>query len=423
MLNFNKHFTILSYFDKIIFMNRLKGFRDFLPQEAKKREFVKNKIAHIFKIHGFSPIETPTIEYASLLLGKYGQEADKLLYLFKDNGGRDVGLRYDQTVPSARFIATYQNDLTFPFFRYQIQNVFRAEKPQKGRYREFTQCDIDIFKAPSPLSDAIILKTVYDVLTSFDLNINILINHRQTLVDSLKPFENNKVSVSSIITSLDKLDKKDEKDVKEELIQKGLEANAVENIFKIKKNYKINDELKQIIDKTIELGVSKEKIIVSPFLARGLDYYTGMIFEVKIKDSNLSLAGGGRYDTLIKTISGQDISAVGAGIGFDRLVDIIDIKNKQNIAIFITIFDKNTEKYSLDLYNFLVQNNIPCFLNPSIDKLKKQIKLASKMGTLFTAIIGPDEIKSNTIILKNMQTHEQKQISKKDILNFLKTKI
>ena len=186
----------------------LKGFRDFLPTEKRKRDYISGIIRATFERHGFEPVETPTLEYASLLLGKYGAEADKLVYKFEDQGERQIGLRYDQTVPTARLLAQYKHTLPKYFRRYQIQNVFRAEKPQKGRFRELTQCDCDIFGSKSPLADAEVLAVFYNVYKNIGLqDIRIVINDRQTLVQNLSPFATETVDVFSIIQSIDKLDK------------------------------------------------------------------------------------------------------------------------------------------------------------------------------------------------------------------------
>ena len=194
--------------DKKIKPQTLKGFRDFLPSEKRKRDYVVKKVVEVFERFGFEPLETPTLESADLLLGKYGQEADKTVYIFKDKGERMVGLRFDQTVPTARVLAQYQKILPKYFRRYQIQNVFRADKPQKGRFREFCQCDIDIFGTTSPLADAEILATTYFSFQAIGyLKIKLFINDRQTLFQYLKPYENRKISIFSLIQSIDKLEK------------------------------------------------------------------------------------------------------------------------------------------------------------------------------------------------------------------------
>ena len=263
----------------------LKGFRDFLPEEKRIRNFVMGKITEVFELYGFEPLETPTLEYASLLLGKYGDEADKLVYTFTDNGNRRVGLRYDQTVPTARVLAQYRDQLPQYFRRYQMQNVFRADKPQKGRYREFTQCDIDIFGSTSPLADAEIIACTYAAFVNVGFSKIVLrINDRKVLFDALQPFATEQVSTLSMIQSIDKLDKLPQEEIVKELCDKGLRAEVSQQVLDVVQAAQPTKNLQQIMDITNNLGVPKEAMQFSPFLARGLDYYTGMIFEVILPD-------------------------------------------------------------------------------------------------------------------------------------------
>src|SRR5260221_14765573 len=203
-------------------LQNLKGFRDFLPKEKRKRDYVANKLKEVFELYGFEPLETPTLEYSEVIMGKYGEEADKLVFQFEDNGGRKVAMRYDQTVPTSRVLAQYSNELPKYFRRYQIQNVFRADKPQKGRYREFKQCDCDILGSTSPLADAEILAVYYAVFKEIGLTSIVLeINDRQTLISTLSPLTTPTVNIFSLIQSIDKLDKMTPADVTSELITKG----------------------------------------------------------------------------------------------------------------------------------------------------------------------------------------------------------
>ncbi|MCG2692392.1 ATP phosphoribosyltransferase regulatory subunit, partial [Microgenomates group bacterium] len=254
---------------KLITPRTLKGFRDFLPAEKKKRDFVMGKIKQTFELFGFEPLETPTLEYSEVILGKYGKEADKMVYSFKDKGGRNLSLRYDQTVPTARILAQYQNILPKCFRRYQLQNVFRADKPQKGRYREFTQCDIDIFGTTSPLADAeIIACTYYSFKNVGYPNIILRLNDRQILFDILSPYATKQLPTLSIIQTIDKLDKKTETDVLKELISKGLTAKLAKQALQNISQAKTSDNLEQIINLSQALGVPKESLKFSPFLAR-----------------------------------------------------------------------------------------------------------------------------------------------------------
>ena len=258
----------------------LKGFRDFLPADKRARDYVENKIKESFQLFGFEPLETPTLEYAELLTGKYGDEADKLLYTFTDRGERKVGLRYDQTVPTARVLAQYQDQLGKGFRRYQIQPVFRADKPQKGRYREFAQCDADIFGSTDSISDAEILAVYYNIYQNLGLTDLVLrVNDRQTLFSTLESFATDDVSVSSIIQSIDKLDKKSTEDVTQELVAKGLQEDSASQALVAINSANKSDNLQSIIDSAVQLGVPENSLEFTPTLARGLDYYTGMIFE------------------------------------------------------------------------------------------------------------------------------------------------
>lgn len=404
----------------------LKGFRDFLPEEKRKRDFVAGKIKEVFELFGFEPLETPSVEYASLLLGKYGNEADKLVYVFEDRGGRKIALRYDQTVPTARVLAQYKNQLPQYFRRYQIQNVFRADKPQKGRYREFTQCDPDIFGSVSPIADAEIVACTYFVFKNIGFkNIILKINDRKILFDNLTKFANDRISVLSIIQSIDKLDKLSKEAVVEELTLKGLTSQlaaiALEKINKAK----ISSNLEYIVKFAKALGVPESVIQFSPALARGLDYYTGMIFEVIVPEfTSGSLGGGGRYDNLIKQLGGIDVPAVGIAYGFDRMVEAAEqlgLIKLDNIGtkVLVTIFDENTVDVSLVLVNKLRKSGIKTEVYPATEKLPKQLKYADKKGIPFVAIIGPDEVKNKIVTIKNMKSGEQKTLSIEEIVKLL----
>lgn len=405
----------------------LKGFRDFLPEENSQRQYVADKIKEVFEIYGFVNLQTPTLEYASLLLGKYGDEADKLVYTFEDRGGRQVGLRYDQTVPTARVLSQYQNELPKYFRRYQIQNVFRADKPQKGRYREFTQCDCDIFGSTSPLADAELLATVDAVFKNLGFtSIKIELNDRALLIENLSPFTNEKVDVYSIIQSIDKLDKQSPEQVIEELTDKGLKRKEAEAVLSKINRIEISTNLKQIVQKSLELGVAAETLVFNPKLARGLDYYTGLIFEVKLagaldSTNRVSLGGGGRYDQLIEDLSGYKMPAVGVGLGFDRIVEICLqmglIKNNQvGATVMLSFFeDENCQKKAMNIAKELRQAGIKTELFPTIDKLGKQFKVAEQKQIPFVVVVGEDEIKNNKFTLKDMNSGEQELLTLEEI--------
>lgn len=406
----------------------LKGFRDFLPAQKRRRDFVMAKIVEVFERFGFEPLETPTLEYASLLMGKYGNEADKLFYKFQDRGDREVALRYDQTVPTARVLAQYQNELPRFFRRYQIQNVFRADKPQKGRFREFTQCDIDIFNSKSDIADAEILACTYSAYKNIGFeNVILKINDRQILLSVLEKYSNEQVNVFSIIQSIDKLDKLSSDEVITELESKGLERSQANQILEDLKNVSANSNLVSIINNAVSLGVPREALQFTSSLARGLDYYTGMIFEISIPDYvGGSVGGGGRYDNLIKQLGGVDISAVGVAFGFDRTVEAVKelgiFDNTKNLGtqILVTVFSEEFKTCALEIASKLRAQNLRVEVCPMIGDIGKQIKYADQKQIPFVIICGEEEVKNNTVILKNMGSGEQQTGNFEEISKLIK---
>lgn len=407
-------------------LQTLKGFRDFLPDEKRKRDVVAKKIKTVFERFGFAPLETPTLEYASLLLGKYGEEADKLVYSFQDRGERQVALRYDQTVPTARVLAQYQNELPKYFRRYQMQNVFRADKPQKGRFREFAQCDADIF-SDSTIADAEILAVYYFIYKEIGLtSLKIQVNDRQTLIQTLSEFATDRCDVFSIIQSIDKLDKVSPEDVAKELIAKGISEGNANNTITAIETAQMSENLQQIINQAIALGVDEEALVFNPKIARGLDYYTGLIFEGIIPEYSVgSVGGGGRYDKLIDQLSGVNTPAVGFGIGFDRTVEaadqlgLIDI-TELGTQVLVTVFNETTANNSLQIATQLRQAGIRTEVYPSVNEsLGKQFQNAEKKGIRFAIIIGEEEIRNKLITVKNIQTREQQQMSINEFVNSL----
>jgi len=394
----------------------LKGFRDFLPAEVRKRTYVINTMKSVFELYGFEPLETPTLEYAHVLTGKYGNEADKLLYTFLDRGGRKIGMRYDQTVPLARVVAQYQHVLPLPFKRYQIQPVWRAENPQKGRFREFVQSDIDTVGTSSPLADAEILAVatkVYEAL-GFPLSkISILINNRKNF--SGIP--------NDAITSIDKLDKIGAEAVKEELRSKGHPESLLDEL----QGKPIDEETKKIITEYYPqlIGGNWGGIRYSPTLARGLDYYTGSIFEVSIEGySGGSVGGGGRYDNLIGIFAGKDIPAVGFSFGFDRIIEAMDEQNLfppeiSVTKVLVTLFSDDTKliEKAIETAYALREEGICTELWPEVNtKMEKQLKYADQRKIPFAVIIGPEEMEKNQVTLRNLTTREQKRVTIAEVL-------
>ncbi len=399
----------------------LKGFRDIMPEEMVIRQRVINILRRTFESFGFQPIATPTLEYAEVLLNKYGQEADKLVYTFKDLGDRQVGLRYDLTVPVARYLTSNQNEITYPFKRYQIQNVFRADKPQRGRFREFTQCDIDTFGISTPLADAEITLVIYTALKNLGFEkFTIRINDRQLLTAMLNQAGvDNKDKQSSILQSIDKLDKKTKPAITQELKNKGFEESLIKNIFNKLDNLTPSQNLNQISNFLDKNGVSREFYQFSPSLIRGLDYYTGPVFEAVVTKPDIgSIGGGGRYDNLVNQIGGPDITGTGFSFGLERVVEVIkDQSLWENISssstkVLITIFSPELAENSMSTASKFRQEgiNAELYLNPE-ERLNKQLDYANKKNIPWVVIIGPDEVKSNSVTLKNMKTGNQQTLS------------
>lgn len=397
----------------------LKGFRDFLPREARKRQFVIATLKRVFELYGFEPLETPVLEYEEILAGKYGEEGDKLMYRFTDNGDRKVAMRYDQTVPLARVVAQYglagsEKSLPNPFKRYQIQNVWRAENTQKGRFREFIQCDIDTVGTKTILADAEILAVVSQLYTELGFStIKIVVNDR-SVFEGLDP---------KAITIIDKLKKIGESAVVEELNAIGVSKEQFDAVVKSS----TPKSLQQIINTAKTLGIPEESIIFDPTLARGLDYYTGLIFEVICEEYPVgSLCGGGRYDNLIGMFQKESVPAVGCAVGFDRTIEAMDSLNLFPSGItttqaLITVFSEELNQQSIQLATELRKQSIASevYLDATA-KMDKQLKYANKKNIPYCIILGPDEIENNTATIKNMFSGEQKTVKQSEIAQALK---
>lgn len=391
----------------------LKGFRDFLPAEARKRQFMIATLKKVFESYGFEPLETPVLEYEEILAGKYGEEGEKLMYRFTDNGDRRVAMRYDQTVPLARVVAQYQNELPMPFKRYQIQNVWRAENTQKGRYREFVQCDIDTVGSSSGLSDAEVLALIYQAYSALGFqNIRILINDRSVFGDL--PIR--------AITIIDKLKKIGEENVLKELA----EIDITEDQFKAVRDAEVPNNLNAIIEQAKLLGCAETALLFDPTLARGLDYYTGIIIEVEIEGYSVgSVGGGGRYDNLVGMFTKNQFPAVGYAFGFDRTYEAMEDlglfpTDLSAAQVLVTIFSPDLEKESVEFCSRLRSNNINVELYlDSTAKMDKQLKYADRKQIPYVAIIGPDEAREGKVTIKNLKTREQKTVKQDEAAEYL----
>lgn len=396
----------------------LKGFRDFLPEQTRKRQYVINKLRGVFESFGFEPLETPALEYEEVLLGKYGEEGDKLMYRFTDNGGRKVALRYDQTVPLARVAAQYQNELPMPFKRYQIQPVWRAENPQKGRFREFLQCDIDTVGTASPLADAEIIAAAAKSLQELGFKkFKIIINDRNIFSNLIKRGVFSEKLLQIIIRAMDKLKKIGRDGVLDEMLAKGISTEIATYAFQTIEDMQPTENLQKIFGLLLELGMDQSQFEFSPTLARGLDYYTGMIFEVEVEGYTVgSVAGGGRFDKLIGMFAGKDIPAVGVAYGFDRIIEVMTELNLFPVdlattKVLVTVFSKELEQKSIEVCSQLRSNNINCelWLDPET-KLDKQLKYADQKDIPYVIIIGPEEAETDKVTLKNLKNQTQEKL-------------
>jgi len=432
-----------------------RGTRDFGPKEMVKRNYVFSIIKKHFERFGFQNIETPSIENLATLMGKYGDEGDQLLFkilnsgdFLKDISSNDLtygykilsqkivekGLRYDLTVPFARFVSMNRSELPFPFKRYQIQPVWRADRPQKGRYREFYQCDADIIGSDSLVNEAELISLFQAIFSELNLNVQLLINSRKVLtglVDALGMID----KFTSFAIALDKLDKVGWDAVKNELSEQGFEIEKLNILKGILEFEGTNDQkivnLKSFLtDSEIGLAGLKEIEGVLSFsadqtninfdvkLARGLSYYTGLIFEGKAVDLAFgSIVGGGRYDNLTSSFGLPNMSGVGISFGIERIIDVMDILellpevDSNACKVLFTYFDLEGQLKCLSLANSLRTNGISCEVYPDITKIKKSFEYADKKGIKFVAVIGSEEIKSGLISLKDMINGSQEELT------------
>ena len=445
-----------------------KGTRDFGPIEMAKRNYIFSTIRSIFELYGFQPIETPAMETLSTLLGKYGEEGDKLLFRILNSGNYfdgvvpdeikidnvlslsskicEKGLRYDLTVPFARFVVQHREEITFPFKRYQIQPVWRADRPQRGRYREFYQCDADVIGSNSLLNELELIQIVDAVFQKLNINIKLKINNRKIL-SGISEIIGESDKIVDITVAIDKLDKIGVEKVKEELSERGISAEAIKKIEPIidlkgsnsEKLSKIRqilvgseigmkgiDEAETIFNLAKQSGVSCE-IEFDLTLARGLNYYTGAIFEVKAKDVEIgSISGGGRYDNLTGVFGMEGVSGVGISFGADRIYDVLVQLNQfpasaaSSTKVLFVNFGAKEEQFCLPLVNQLRNNNISAELFPESAKMKKQMGYADAKQIPFVVIVGENEMAENKVSVKDMKTGEQVKIEVENIVKYFK---
>lgn len=442
-----------------------KGTRDFTPQEMANRNHIFNTIKDVFRLYGFQQIETPAMENLSSLMGKYGEEGDKLLFKILNSGNflsdisdeelldrnstklttkiSEKGLRYDLTVPFARFVVQHRDKISFPFKRYQIQPVWRADRPQKGRYREFYQCDVDVVGSDSLLNEVELIQIVDEIYRRLKINVCVKLNNRKVL-SGIAEIIGEAEKITDITVAIDKMDKIGLEKVNEEIASKGISNEAIAKLQPILLLKGTNEEkldALKIILTSSEIGLKgveeletifnlcKNLNISTPIeldltLARGLNYYTGAIFEVKALDVEIgSITGGGRYDNLTGVFGLDGVSGVGISFGADRIYDVLNQLNlypetsvEQTQLLFVSFGEKEL-LYCLPWAKKLRETGINVEVYPEPAKMKKQMSYADNKKIPFVAIVGETEMNENKVTLKNMKTGEQKLLSQEELEN------
>ena len=434
-----------------------KGTRDFTPQEMANRNYIFNTIRDVFRLYGFQQIETPAMENLSTLMGKYGEEGDRLIFKILNSGDyasktneddwtnknsqklisqiSEKALRYDLTVPFARFVAMNHGQLAFPFKRYQIQPVWRADRPQKGRFREFYQCDADVVGSTSLWQEVELLQLYFKSFQDLKLSVSIHINNRKIL-SGLAEYAGIANQLIDFTVALDKLDKIGKDGVTKEMLEKGISEEAIskldflfsqsddalENLLNLKEKFIGNEiglkgveELEFVISNALNLGIDVQNLVFDITLARGLDYYTGAIFEVKADEVAMgSIGGGGRYDNLTEVFGVKDIPGIGISFGLDRIylvmeeLGIFPEDSEKNVKYLFANYGEAESIEALKLISELRQRNIAAELYPEASKLKKQFTYAEKKGIENLVFMGLEEINNQSVTVKNLLSGEQK---------------
>lgn len=447
-----------------------KGTRDFLPAEVAKRKYIFDTIRTSFEVYGFSPIETPSFELSSTLLGKYGEEGDRLIFRILNSGEKvkkadlsalqegnlarfsnslaEKALRFDLTVPFARFVVQHQNELSFPFKRYQIQPVWRADRPQHGRYQEFYQCDADVVGSDSLLYEVDFVLLFDEVLSNLGIsNFTIHINNRKIL-SGIAEVSGESDKLIAITVAIDKLDKIGKEGVTKELSEKGVSEAALEKIAPLfvisgTTSERLNQmriflaesaiglegirELEYVLNQVDAIGLKQAKVEFDVTLARGLNYYTGAIFEVKANGVNMgSICGGGRYDDLTGIFGMNNMSGVGISFGADRIYDVLTELNAfpptvdNRLELLFVNFGEEEQNYCLSLIQTLRKEGVSCEIYPESAKMKKQMKYANDRGVKRIALVGKDEIESGILQIKDMASGEQEAVKPEELVAILK---
>lgn len=447
-----------------------KGTRDFSPIEMAKRNYIFSTIKEVFHRFGFEQIETPSMENLSTLMGKYGEEGDKLLFKIQNSGDYfsgitdeellsrnapklaskfcEKGLRYDLTVPFARYVVMHRDELTFPFRRYQIQPVWRADRPQKGRYREFYQCDADVVGSDSLLNEVELVQMIDAVYTQFGIRVSVKLNNRKIL-SGIAEIIGEADKIVDITVAIDKLDKIGIDNVNAELLAKGISPEGIARLQPIIQLAGTNDEKLAVLKEVLagsEVGLKgieetdfilqtlkgleiRSEVELDLTLARGLNYYTGAILEVKALDVQIgSISGGGRYDNLTGVFGMQGVSGVGISFGADRIYDVLNqlelypAHTAQTTELLFVNFGEKEVAFVLPVLQELRKAGVRAELYPDTAKMKKQMTYANNKGVAYVAIVGEDELAQGMILLKNMETGEQQSLTPEALLKQLRNK-
>jgi len=429
-----------------------RGMRDFLPADIRKREFVIGVIRSVYESYGFEPLETPAVENLETLMGKYGEEGNQLVFKILKRGEKldnstgelaDLALRYDLTVPLARVVANYRNELPKFFKRYQIQPVWRADRPAKGRFREFYQCDVDAIGSPDTMVESELCTAVGDVLEKLGFSdFSLRLNHRQLLREILGAAGIDESKQTDALVALDKLDKIGVDGVSKELLERGITEESTKKMLgflsevdSAGSNDAILVKTEEFIGRATESLAELKKIIartgksyikLDPSLARGLSYYTGAIFEISVPDLSGSLGGGGRYDGLIGMFGKEQIPACGFSLGLERIVVVMDERgmfprtlDMAPADVMITVWNEELIAESILLANELRAAGRKVLLYPELDKLRKQFKYASQVGIKRVCVIGESEATDHTVTVKDMDSGDQKTVSRNRIVDEL----
>jgi histidyl-tRNA synthetase len=415
-----------------------RGMRDFLPEDVRRRQYVIGVIADVYQRYGFEPLETPAVENIETLMGKYGEEGDRLIFRILKRGEEgktgdaDLALRYDLTVPLARVVAEYRATLPKFFKRYQVQPVWRADRPQKGRFREFFQCDVDSIGSRSMVVEAELLGAAAEILTRLGFaSFRIRLNHRKLLAATLDAAGIAPGQHATALVALDKLDKATAESVEADLVARGVASDAARTFLSLVRgaphaDFAGVDDLNEIV-RLCAQNAAGPQLEIDATLARGLSYYTGSIFEIAVPDLAGSLGGGGRYDNLIGMFSGDDVPACGISLGLERILVVMAERNMfpQSLTataadVMVTIWNADSAADAIRLAGELRASGLRVDVYPEADKIGKQFKYASSRGVPFVAILGDEEVAKGEVAIKSMASGAQTSVQRNAVADYIK---